>query len=756
MTFGSTVPRQAIALSSRGHGRRGPVLKWCCGWLLAVGLILAANPGWLVESALLWPPPATGPLTPEGAWSVPLASWTAADRLGHWPYGLFASIAGGVIVLAVRPWWWGSGIWSAALLAAGLSGSLTPGDLIPAMAVLAVARQRRSERLVRSPFLDAGIGTAILGVVLASSLEFGLVGLFAGLSRSVRRAGVEADRPLDRRVVLLGLILLVVLAGLTWQRPGFLPALLRPVSWIWLRPPATLLPSCAAAFTTADAWRPHLCLSLFLLDLWRRKLTQPVQGPPLLLLLTASLIGLGCVRYLALCGLAAAVMVPPARAGSEGGWGKRVLFLGGLIWIVVQTSLDWPVYSQWFVQGSVPPRMVDPLRWGTRGGVLLMNLDHSADWQAPHLRHAFPLLIDDRWDLYGDFYPEYAALCRDLGEVRHESYLLTDGTWGGYRATLRHWSPALLVVDSQDLDRIRSLSLSPDWRVLGIDGRRTIFGFTEAPQNQPQFQRTVQVLFQLEWPTHAVLDPQVLAVPDAVAARRVAAVLCALRLPYAALRVIREDESPQADVLRTWCYLELAHRARRYAGAASLVDQFRAVHRLRKGLHNLLWSPSDRDRIARSLSALELDDVAQEFTAPSEPGLLRSSSFPSTNAGTTLGIAGADAEERIRGALLRGDRELAQSSLADLPPFVQRYYAALLSAADLPAADVYRELYLSATSPDFPPHLAGEAAFFLGCLAIEAGDAGSAIRWLEENRRREPRSVWSPLRQFYLLQLGRR
>ena len=393
-----------------------------------------------------------------------------------------------------------------------------------------------------------------------------------------------------------------------------------------------------------------------------------------------------------------------------------------------------------------PPRLIDPTRWETSGPVLLMNLDHASDWQTPRCRESFQLLLDDRWDIFDDLYPNYANVCRDIGNIRAISYLRSDGQWGGYIRWTNEWKPTLLVVDSRDRDVLRRLSLSPDWRVVGIDAKRTIYAWDDAPQNKRQLAYATNTFLRLEWPRPLPddWDSRLLVAHEPREWRRVASVLSAMRLPYAALRTLPLDWEWETEKERAWAYTELAHRTHRHAAETSLLDQFRAVARLRRGLEESRFSGKEKVRIARGLAALDLAELAHEFepfaNAPPE-------SKPSPD---------ATPEQHLRHALARADAARFPQLLPQLSSSVRRFYEVLTSANHKTARELFIDLTTVLAAPQLPDRLRGEAWFYQGCLAIEAGDSQAATHAFTESQRTDPTSPFGSLRKFHLAQLAAR
>lgn len=712
-----------------------PWVVWC---LLAIGWLLALRSPPASHQVQLWAGGEPAALTPDDAWSLPVVRGLPGSTAAVWSYWLFAVAAGGVIAVAAQRAEKHLGLAIAMLAGCGLALLLSPRDLLPAAAIVAAGWAASIQRTG----LRRVLRLLLAGAALAVSLDFGLVWLAIGCGAVLNRSANRAATP-QRGLLLVLIIGTALLAALAFWQPGFLPVLARPVSWIWFRPDTELLPSCAPVLSQAEDRIPQALLLLAMAGIWwrtavRRTGGMAVIGP----LFTFSLIGLGCARYLPLCLLSLLTVWPVGFVSEDGpSWRPAVRKLGVLLSlaaIVAGLGVHRRTFTAWVAEGQLPARRVDPSTWGIAGSVQLMNLDECEDWPPNGRRTPLTLLVNDRWELFGGLYPRYAGICRDLREGRNESYLLTDGTWGGYLPALEEWTPTLLVADSRDLDGIRNLSISPDWRIMGLDESRAIFGRTDDPRCQAQGQRALRVLFQLEWPMRPAVDPQILVVPDSAAARRVAGVLCAIRLPYAALRLLPPVGDRQTEVQRTWCYLELAHRAWRYTGEASLLDQYRALSRLRRQLEAGDWTTRDRERITQGLRGLGLDDIADSFPADAVEG----------------GVEPQSVEEQIRAALRRGADAECRRVLPQLPSAEARYYGLLADAPERTAAELYQELNSQFRGADFPDRLRAEAAYYLGCLAIEAGDGRSASGWLQECLRDNPQSAWAVLAQFYLGQLG--
>src|SRR5690606_36826518 len=113
-----------------------------------------------------------------------------------------------------------------------------------------------------------------------------------------------------------------------------------------------------------------------------------------------------------------------------------------------------------------------------------------------------------------------------------------------------------------------------------------------------------------------------------------------------------------------------------YTGEASLLNQYRALSRLRRQLEAGDWKTRDRERIIQGLRGLGLDDIADSFPADAVEG----------------GVEPQSVEEQIRAALRRGADAECRRVLSELPPAEARYYGLFADAPERTAAELYHEL----------------------------------------------------------------
>ena len=734
-------------------------------FLLSLMLLLGRFEGWLTQTVRVVSPPVDGVLSPAGAWSVPLGRFVDRSAVAEWPVWLFA-IAGGAAIAQVSLRMVGSsGIVVGLLAMAGWSVVLLPRDLLSGLLVLALIGI--AEWRTPNHWWKCGAFAAWLLLCVLVSLEFGCLWLCAGL---LVLPEMWNSAPLRQRQRIVGTVAILtggIVGGGVLFSQGFLGALLRPMNWLWMNPVPELLPSLGFALTTPDGWPSHLLLFVVC---WGR-LIAPSKSSfwTTMGVIALTCLGLGCGRFLWLTSLALVALLPcpvmPVLAKRR----DQTLVVGCLLLALVRLLANPANAIQEVLGLDQPPRAVNPAEWSLTGPVMLTNLDQSDDWQSSALRSQHRLLLNDRWDVFGKLYPHYATVCRDVAELQTDSYLRTDGQWGGSERWMRQWSPSLLVVESSALEDIRRLSLSPQWKILGLDGQRAIYGREADPQTQAARKRAAATLSRLEWPglSGTPLDPNVIVVHTADEHRRAAAALVAMRLPSAALRVLRTGQTAADLELEALCYLELAHRTHRYAGTVSLLDQVRTVNRVRALDRAPVVRPSTYLRLAFGLRELNLDGLSRVtavemlrsksvlWTTPDQRQqaavFIDQAASPITEDALRSDQPGAtEAERTLRLALGRGNVGECLLLLERIDPTTRPYYSALISAAAAPAAQTLSALRAVLERPDFPVRLQGEAWFYVGCLAMEVGDPPTASTAFTRSAEIAPASPFAPLRNLYL------
>jgi hypothetical protein len=740
-----------MARSSRNRRKgaesagRIEIRAWYQDWILSFLLVMSAapvSPGEVVQIVSR----SDAVLTPDWAWTPLLTLWTRSLWSGEWPFWMFAVGISLIIVLliqlalreSVHPARYAVLI-ALSLLAGPMD--LTAG-LILACACYWLASHERAACVIRSMVVFAILSLLAIGLCL----DFSVV-LFVLLALWVKPG---CERPWRARVLLPLVAFLVCGPGAAFSQ-GFAAALARPVSWMAV--PEPLIPMSPFP---ADSWPQWLAIGLAVVCLivawgtsWsatQTRVSLRVAVPVLCLL------ALSCRYYtwFSLAGVLCVTDWPEPRKPSDGSsrrW-TYAAFVIALACLVPRWHTAWLFATQ----GSWPEESVAPSQWDSSGPVLLMQPGNADRWRSTALRDRHRVMIDDRWDLFSGEYSNYQRLCRDLREIRNSHYLLSDGTWGGYRHWIDLWKPSLLEVPASDTDSLRRLSLSPHWQVMGIDSRRVVFGLKDHEENSSQIRRMSTLFAELEWPSPQFdgdLRGAIVAVGDQQR-MAVAKALLALRLPYAAMRLLPERHR-DSDLLQALCYFELAHRAYRQARMPSLLDQYRAVSQLRVLLTHGRLTDRQTMRIALGLEELgELEvaiDFASRVAAESEN---RDAASLSSRAATLIDRCRdrlADSppakksvlpDHKVRRILLAGRADAAKAVLPDLPAPFREVYTLLITAAESGPEPLYRNLIALLNRQDFPPEIRAEMTFYLGSLAVEIGDSPGAAQAFVEGIRIDP------------------
>ena len=784
-------------------------------WLLSVALQISVTPDWLIGSVRIVDPPADCVLAAGSGWSSPL-SRLAEGHFSECPAILLLLITAAFLARVAIHLAASAPAWLVAVFLCGASLTIQPPHLIPAGLIFVMSLLVRSKPDSAIRILTGG---TILAVLL--TIEFGVVALIAAglwLDTAAHQSRRGRVLPETGGLALGGILMLTMTGTLN----DFAATLLRPFSWLWIPVHLVGLQSTGPVFPDGVTALPAGLLLLFLVATWSDIARQSVQkqsgrtrqhddstpvtsdgpaspaessGPlPVWTVLILSLIGLCCGRFFWLCVCSIAAVDARQTDRPAQPWLLQSASMACLTFALAAGAWLLQPESNSPLPSAVVTDVVDPAAWEITGNVLLTDLDQSPDWQSSLMRNRFRLIIDDRWDVFADRYRNYSHVCRDLFEVRADSYLRTDGRYGGYKTFVREWSPVLLVASSSQLDRIRQLSLSPDWTTLSIDGRRTIFGRSNDPQIAFQRQRASETLLAMEWPTRSLdsVDAVIVAGTDDNL-RRVAEVLCAIRLPYAALRSLPSDDLWPTQKIRVWCFLELAHRTKRHSGQTSLLDQFRALALVRE-IHNAgEWDVAEQLRVARSLEGLEQFDLATllceavEHNTSSATGRqqqaaaalrrqmrTRNRIIPPTEIDQALPLQdrsfSSTADEiRLRQALAAGQAATADGILPGLTADRAALYSLVTDSRHQSAGQPAVRILQALDSINLPENRSGEgknrsgeqkqpnsslparseACFWLGCLAIEAGNAKAAEQAFLESERLHPQSPLRHLRSLH-------
>lgn len=737
-------------------------------WLLSFVLLVSVAKGGPFQSVRVLPSGVDSLLAPAWAWEPPILWLSSLQSISECPYWLYAAVMSllmtqflGARFQAGRTESSESGM--EFIILAALSLPVLLVDLATAAIVVCAANihgrscsagSRRRESVVL-------VIVAVAAVLVCVDFSIVLLMLLAGwLKHSGCRMSLRQNT-----IVLAGLVSVLGLG--IFCSPGFAAALARPLTWWTVA--GNHLPMLPVSFDDFHTWIGVGLTAVVVIHAWYLAWAgNQRNGARLLILLIFSLLSLTCRYYhwVALVGV--------VSCSDEALSGRRILLPGRwLRWSLVPIVLasvvpQFDSYRSFALTGHWPRLLVDPAQWNTSGSVMLMQPGNSSRWQTRSLRQSFRLIVDDRWDLLAGEYRNYQLVCRDLSEFRSSRYVRADGTWGGYKQWTEQWKPTLLVIDSSDLDGIRRLSLSPDWTVVGIDSHRTILAAAGDAKNSSQIRKAAQVLSGFEWPSRQFDGSfgDVLAASGSVARVKVARVLLAMRLPYAALRLMPET-TELSDGLSAMCRFEISHRVFRHTQTHSLLDQYRAIYHLRQLVKPRGLAARQLIRIARGLEELNEPAVAVEFamslTGQSESGVAQEQQWAKElitrckPAVTDESEVDADHPETlIRRALLSGDQAAVAAALKTLTGREREFFQVLAGAIGNSPENVYLDLIGLLNSADFPDELRGEALFYLGSLAIEVGDSPSAINAFSASIQADPSHPLNSISRVSLKNLQKR
>ncbi|NQV28118.1 MAG: hypothetical protein HQ518_27515 [Rhodopirellula sp.] len=713
-----------------------PGFRWQ-DWAISFLMLISVAPDGPFQTVRILPAATSAVLAPEWAWDPPVARISALQPIAECPYWLYA-IAMSLLItqfLTKRKASSASGVRFGFLIA--LSILARPVDFAAATIIVVttiVLRRVRSDGTSLQAII--GLTTAVVASVLFC-LDFSIV-LLVLLTCWIR----DGRADLSVRIVLGFCASLAVVCGLAALcSPGFAAALARPFTWVTVS--EDLLPMSPAAGSGFTHWL-SIGLVVFVVShswwrVWNADNRQVVLRLVPLAVFTWLCLTCRYYQWVSLLGIVCLTDFPQAVL-------KDALDVRRVRWSAVPLAIlflspQFESYQTLVLTGRWPRQFVNAETWETSGRVLLMQLEFSADWRIGGSRENFDLIVDDRWDLFRHQYGNYQQVCRDLRDVRSSRYLRSDGTWGGYKQWIEQWKPTLLVVDSSDLDAIRRLSLSPHWKLMGIDSHRTVFGADGDAKNTRQYQTAARLISELEWPS-----PQfdgsfgnVLAGNGDAARTQIAQVLLSMRLPYASLRVMPESIR-QDDRLVAMCHFEIAHRVFRHTRRYSLVDQYRAIYHLRHLLASGRLTAQQVVRVSRGLEALDEPETAVAFAATlsgqSAPAVTQEQQWAAqlisrcesqTHDGArVISATSDDPETLIRRAMRAGDQDAVTKSLKRLDGGDREFFQVLADSVRKTPEDVYRELIDLLNRSDFSAERRGEALFYLGSLAIEIGDSPGA------------------------------
>ncbi len=579
---------------------------------------------------------------------------------------------------------------------------------------------------IAATLLTADFGFAVWILVLSIAARVG----------SKTKTGVSWLQPTALAIVwTAGLVVASLLIR------GFGQSLFRPYLRFIVPELEVILPSSSLQPDTLQKW---VLLTVFCSILIRSCWLQLSTGTLLIRNLATSLglaiLSLGGWTGIVLAGCVLAAEKRPVNvlSGQTRHW-PALLFCAAVA--CVNAGLQYRDFGADLIASRAADRFVNAGHWRLPARVLLTNLDQASDWYDVSPESDLRLITDGR-ECGPEMLAVYAQACMDFKACRRELFLRADGTWGGYAQPFRVLAPSVVVVDSSESDSLRRLALDPLWKPIGIDSRRVIFGSSEAPELQQRINSASRMLLHLEFQTQGAAGElrDTLVVGTRADAREVAMVLVCMRLPYAALKVLPDDDHSRTREVQAFAYAELAHRVRSQSGRSSLPDQLRAM----KGLRGLLssWTTSEvnRRRIRQAMDSLQLDDIRSSIPVSSES--------PDDAVGHSV-----DAEQMVRDAFFSGNPEEVRRLLdnTDETP-TRRFYEAILAVDNSPEEAIGRLTEVVAPG-DLSAALQHEALFCLGCLLLESGDSQSAVTRFRQAISTSDERCFQGLAELFLAQL---
>jgi hypothetical protein len=719
-------------------GQRSNDFPWLRWWLTTYTLVLAANADRLSDSIWIFVPRSINLLTAT-AWNPFLANWLASAGASQIPLFIVGLALSGSLTVV--------GCFAARQMPVELAGVwfilvavCFPIDhtlvmvFTVAAAWMSVSCVRRSAAIQ----LCGAFGMMILAASLFTQIAWPAA-VFSGAFFSQlcnREHGTQISRALSTICVWCA----GVVAGCVWL-PGFFFAILQP--WLAMTNPQfrAVMPSVSLVPIRAVHWILFVSFVILLATLlWRHSSCPRGRIARCTVLTVFAALGLGGWNSLLLSGCMMAIF--PSWTVMVSSPGSRRLPFVGIAAAIVLMGIQWQRFGADLLFVRIEDRRINPHQWQVSGRVLLTNLDQSSDWHSSSDSPMFSLVLGER-ACSREVVQRYLEVCTDWKASRRERFLRADGSWGGYFTAFQEWEPNLIATDAGDVETVRNLSLDPNWKVIGIDSRRVIFGSMDDARLTPQIQNASQSLLHLEFPGRrrpAELS-RTLMRGNRADAREVAIALTAMRLPYAALRILPDDDHVRTLEARTWCYVELAHRCRSHSGQVSLLDQYRAMKGLRQLRAASSMSGETQERVERAITALDLDDDGSTHLQPRPDN---SSDF-----------AVSEAEAELRQSLAMGDVDAINGLVQVVNSSPERlFFEAIVKMGDDDTESAIRLLDRAVESGELSAGFQHEAHFYLGCLAIENGDSQKAITQLELAVKSQSSGMFSPLAEFFLFQLS--
>lgn len=628
-----------------------------------------------------------------------------------------------------------------------LAAAWSPDDILLWFWVLLTVRCLPHQSDGQWTWKSTLLATTCVAAAILTTLDFSIVILLTftiAIDSIIRQRRASKTASSGNPFVCIGVISAVSL-GLTFSFDGFSETAYRPLTAILMVLKET---PYSSLHTVSHSLLDSAVLATVILVALNRTYSRQHSAQPALTTITVFLAaGLLCREYVFVA-IVVLMQISPTRKNHQVTTEptSNSLFINGLttaatIGVVVLQILQLqPLLSS----DPLRQRLVDLSSLKSKVNVLIINPESTPRWKGAIAPRNTRLIIDDRWERFSPNQAEDAQqVFADLLRGRREKYLLANTKAGGTRKWMGDLNPDLLVVNSNQWTAIRQLSLDPNWNVIAIDGHRTVLAAAGRPELDTRAQEASRLWFFLEWPNprskvvvEGILEPGLDA--DSI---RVAGVLNAMRLPYAALRVLPDIDSIECDLQRAWSYTELAIRSARQNGQTSLLDVVRARQILNRLQSHRLQSSSHQQHLTRIQEAL---DRSIALTSNS-----LSSDQETTNLETSV----------LYSISTRQYDEVAAMRLQDVTDHRTQMMIWMLrglKSKDLTWTDSLQNL---ADSPDCPAELSLEILFTLGCISLEDRRIDEAIGYfrktlLQAGPERSNKLISLSLCRLYLFQLS--
>ena len=698
-------------------------------------------------------------------WNVPISNWLSIDDVAKYPAWIGCLIQATVITWLIRSRNDCQSTILTALTVVLLSLTTTAANSIAIILTVFATRHAicswslSSERSLAHWIVS---GAVICTVSALVTVDFGFVWLIltAGLCRRLavaaqhrQQTNTERGSSLGARTIATTTVTIAVASTAAWliqvTFPAFGRAMFRPLTAMAANPDLTVI---SHPFVTATGF--GICMALLPILLvnegYLRMLKSPIDGHPqqlasLIIGVTLGVTGVLSGYYFTLS-VAAVLATMDTRFlfwKHANAHPKLVKFriIPALTLILAGLATASVCLEELQVSSfSISDRLVQSNNWRINGNVLLTDLSTAREWKARTDTDGLQLLFDDRWDITGDNEKKFFEVVHDLRLGRKDRYRRSDGSFGGYVTALSQWNPTLIVFNSRDVAAIRRMTFDPDWKLVAIDTRWTVFASTVNRDSMRMVTQAADLFYFLEWPHHRnqfQLDG-ILELGTPHDSRVVSSVLVAIRLPYAALRVLPDDNREETQLIQAQSYTELAQRTKRQTGRSSLIDHYRAVLRFQELQHSGFRDSDEQKIISQYLTRLTESDISDQLSGVND---------------TSLSDPAIDLS--IRQALMAGDRTKVRELLQELTGKPeQQFYAAIESLHSSGISTVISRLDAVKQDEELRADLRQEALFYLGCLSIEEGQTDNAIKYLSECRAASARSVYDGLVELFLRQLG--